>query len=214
MIDYPDVAFLTMAYRPIDTMRAIIGAEQQLHLGKKTIYLLQQRTAPHKPFPVKMAQLSGITIKQFNVEGKWPALWYKKLMRFFDECTEDYYVWWDEDDRFENEYAVKALEPVFAGDFELVWNHNMVMVRGNSLNPGQYRSAIGTLAGRVDAAQKVAKLINPEGGNAKDCQYRKKLEKRLTIGKHDGWRYYIHHKDSHTTRFTNKGRKQGEDVDA
>jgi len=209
MSKYPDVAFLTMAYDPIATMRAIIGVEQQLHLGKKTIYLLHQ-----KPFPKKMAEMPGLEIKQFNVEGKWPALWYLKLMRFFDECTEDYFVWWDEDDRFENDYARKALALSLSGHFKLCWNHAMVMVRGNSLNSGAYRSAIGTLAGRVDAAKKIAGLINPEGGNAKDCQYRKKLVKKLVIGNHDGRRYYIHHKDSHTTRFTNKGRKPGEDVDA
>jgi len=67
MSDYPNVAFLTMAYRPIDTMRAIIGAKEQSYGGEITIYLLQQ-----KPFPMKMAPLEGITIKQFNVEGKWP----------------------------------------------------------------------------------------------------------------------------------------------
>ena len=205
----PDIAFLAMAYDPIATMRAIIGAKEQTYRGRKTIYLFHQ-----KPFPVRMSPLRGITIKQFNVGGKWPALWYKKLMKFFDVCTEDYFIWWDEDDRFENKYTVKALEPVLTGDIKLVWNHDMIMVRGNSLNPGQYRSAIGTLAGRVDAARKVAGRINPEGGNAKDCQYRKKLVKSLTIGKHDGKRYYIHHKNSHTTRFTNKGRAQGEDVDA
>lgn len=214
MSDYYSVAFLTMAHDPIAAMRAIIGVEQQTYPGKKTIYLLQQRSSPKRLFPVKMVQRPGITVKQFNVEGKWPALWYKKLMKFFDVCGERYFVWWDEDDRFDNSYVEWALAPVLAGNYKLAWNHDMIMVRGNSINPGQYRSAIGTLAGRVDAAQKVAKLINPEGGNAKDCQYRKKLVKNLTIGEHDGWRYYIHHKNSHTTRFTNKGRKPGEDVDA
>jgi len=209
MSEHSDVAFLTMAYRPIDTMRAIIGAKQQLHIGKKTIYLLHQ-----KPFPRRMEQYPDITIKQFNVEGKWPQLWYKKLMRFFDACTEEYFVWWDEDDRFENEYVSKALALPLTGCCPLVWNYEMVMVRGNSLNPGRYRSAIGTLAGRVDVARDMARLIKPEGDNAKDCQFRKLLAKRMTIGNHNGMRYYIHHKNSHTTRFTNTGRVKGEDVDA
>jgi len=135
-------------------------------------------------------------------------------MRFFDVCTEDYFVWWDEDDRFENEYAKKALAQPLTGCSPLVWNHDMIMVRGNSLNPGRYRSAIGTLAGRVDVAREMARFIKPEGDNAKDCQFRKLLVKRMTIGNHNGMRYYIHHKNSHTTRFTNTGRVKGEDVDA
>lgn len=209
MSDYPNVAFLTMAYDPIATMRAIIGAVEQSYPGARTIYLLQQR-----PFPAKMVPHLDVKIKQFDVNGKWPALWYFKLMKFFEKCTEDYFVWWDEDDRFEGSYVESALEPALSGSFGLAWNRNMIMVRGSSIEPGRYRSPIGTLAGRVDVAKSVTRLINPGGNNAKDRQYRKKLEKSLTIGEHTGLRYYIHHKNSHTTRYTKTGRAQGEDVDA
>lgn len=208
MSNYPPVAFLTMAWDPIATMRAIIGAGQQSYPGRKVIYLLHQKQPP------EITWEGGVVIKQFVDKGKWPPLWLKKFQRFLKECKEEYFVWWDEDDRFENEYVEKALAPVLSRRCALAWNHQMVMVRGNALNLGRYRSAIGTLAGQVAAARYVAKLINPGGKNSKDCQYKKLLARNLQMPKHDGLRYYIHHKNSHTTRFTRKGRAQGEDVDA
>ena len=101
-------------------MHSIVNAREQSYPNKlKTIYLMHQ-----KPFPKPMTDLSAIPfpVKEINVRGKWPLLWFKKIKEFCDQCTEPITILWDEDDRFEYHYTELVVNALTNNQATVTWN--------------------------------------------------------------------------------------------
>jgi hypothetical protein len=197
-----------MCFNPLLIAHAVINALDQSY-EPRILHLMHQR-----PFPNPLEHDSTIQIIEHRVEGAWPAVWYFKLKEFVETAESPLFALMDEDDRWEHRYLEKALAPVIAGRAPLAWNFNNVIVknrldkRGRRIplvRSGQYRSAIGTLVGTVDAlwemTEKLARHhpigLTEKGGGPIDARLKNIIEKSDTA-LHSGMRYYFYHMNTNT----------------
>lgn len=205
-LKFPHVAYLTMSNNQMWTKNTIISALNQNYPNElKTIYLLHQ-----PPYPPHITHSLPIEIKEINVGHiPWPIMWFFKLDAFLEACTEDYIVWFDEDDRYEPDYTRKALAPVFAGDADVTWNHHMTFIeRVRIRSNARYTVPTGTTAGKTEmfrAAVEVLRKKFPHGYHGKrpkslDPPYAAALQQCGRVVSHDGIRYYFYHSGAYTKR--------------
>lgn len=152
----PTVALLTMAYVPTFTKNALFHAYIQdypHHL--LTQYLIYQND--EQPF---VATDLDIRLIQLNVSGfAWPELWLRKLMLFFENCTEDIIAIFDEDDMFTPQYISTAINALLQYKKTIVWNFRNRHMTRTSLLRENYRSPFGTMVGYRKPLFKVAKSV-------------------------------------------------------
>ncbi len=157
---YPPVTYLTMAYEAINTQHAIINAVEQDYPGEKTIVLIHQDPAVKNSSPL-------INIVNVYATGEWPALWLAKLEAFVDAADPDSVaVWWDEDDRFEADYTMKAVDPIINQGAVGAWTDKTYYVKKGEIVLGKYPRSNGTLAIKVDALKAIipeVRKIHPGG---------------------------------------------------
>jgi len=154
-LDQPSVAMLTMAFDPVHTKAAVFCAAIQDYPDElKALYLLTQNgTQPpiEHDLPFKLVQS--------DVEGEWPELWIRKLMRFFELADEDYVAIFDEDDYFEPDYLTRAIRALREQKKRMVWTFQNRMVTRFQVKDGRYRSAFGAIVIERELAFEVARAL-------------------------------------------------------
>jgi len=199
----PKIAYLTLAFQPINIRHAIVNAIQQSYPHEiKTLYLMHQ-----DPFPQQMTQLEvPFKVKEFNVRGVWANLWFLKVKRFCEVCTEPLVVLWDEDDRFEYEYTSKAVRALAESDSDATWNWWNWFVTKAGIFRKKHFEPIGTIVIKTDALRGAIANVERrypmfnQGGGPLDTAIRKYLQEHFFVTAHTGMRYFFQHLKSSTRR--------------
>jgi hypothetical protein len=202
--EYPSVGYLIMSFDPMNTRRAIINAAIQDYPGEKIVYVMQQ-----EPFAGAIDHDLDIELHQVNVDGEWPAVWGFKLMQYFISTRAEITILWDEDDMFDPDYTWRAIEPIHQGICDLTWNHENVIVKRDSMSLQDYRSAIGTIAGRTSVLRESALALMekyPDGTTdgvqgPVDAKWKSQIKTDYAdrLQEHTGRRYYFFHSGAQTT---------------
>ena len=204
----PRIAYLTMAVDPINTRHAILNAVDQDYPDHlKTLYLLHQ-----EPFTPGIKHDLPIKIKEIDVKGTWPALWFWKLIAFTRIAREHLTIIFDEDDRFSRFYTREAIEALLRDSRRGVYNRRQLIVNRKSIKVGKYKPFWGTLVIRTKDLKEMVELfaklhtdgINhaPRGRKVPlDGPFCSFLNEKLgpgSLGTHRGKRYYFNHSKSNS----------------
>jgi hypothetical protein len=216
----PGVAYVCFSWLPFCKTHAIISAVDQNYPNTlKNLYLITQdpkQSVVEHGFPIRIVENCILPKSKLDQEKGWtdhPEIWLEKWERFLEICTEDYFIVWDEDDRFEYDYTMAAILPMLKRHAVFTYNKNMVICREGKFVYDRYSTAYGTLAGKVkdmkDLIHRVRKN-HPEGyGLRKRDHYTKvpldgalmdfiwRAYDKKTFN-HGGTRYYILHEKANS----------------
>lgn len=145
-----NVAYLIMAWKPMNTARAIVQvASQKYPDSSKTAYIIRQ-----KPFPPHLNHCFPFRIVEIDVPGKWPQLWFLKLEAFLSTAKEPITIWWDEDDRYEPDYTAKTIDAL--GDGHLAWTRQMRLYGESKFRLMEYPNPLATMVVNTETLRQVA----------------------------------------------------------
>ena len=200
MINTP-IAYLTMTHKPMLARNAVINAIQQSYQNDgNCVYLIHQEK---QAYPIDTE--GAIKVVESVVEGKWASLFMQKIGRFLDLVKEPVTVIWDEDDRFEYGYVLKAL--IRLANHEAAYNYWNIFVDAKGFHYRKHRECWGTMVVKTDVlreAHHAASRMYPKlvkiGGEPLDSVMRKIIMSQYDIIPHNGVRYFFQWDGASTRR--------------
>lgn len=215
----PPICILTMSYDPRNRVRAVINAANQTYPAVlKSLFLMNQDTDR----PPKDTQSFNYThdlnfqiieneIFVYNRHDK--TWWMRKMQNFVMLARETFpnvdplCAIMDEDDGFENDYLIKAVESIKKHNCKAVWNYTNMNVTRSGFKIAKYREPVGTTVGFLSVFEDVTALcakkyptLTNGPNDPLDAKWRGIMQQIYKPRAHPGMRYFIQWSGSSTRR--------------
>lgn len=158
MSDY-SIGLCTMSFNPRLTVNAIMQMDYQDYDYPMTQYVLYQADV-HNCYPRHYAVQNGIlkqSLKQINVPGKWPGIWWIKFLSMLNLCKEPFMAIVDEDDLFPPNYLTLAMQPIIENPHVRVsWSHTNRQISNGKIVMARYPSPWGTIVAHTATIRDLA----------------------------------------------------------